>query len=167
MAFKAIYPAKRTSDKRTGGRRSKSKGPRPEPQPEPQPQRPRLAHLADSADADRGSGRRPRREAGPPPVRTWTMTPLRARFARLVSPGTGFDEVVAHAPQLPLREVIRRFWPDARPYRRWLPVLLVAIALGALIETAEIWAFKLVVDDVLVPGDLGALGWIAARSTSA
>jgi ATP-binding cassette, subfamily B, bacterial len=42
-----------------------------------------------------------------------------------------------------------------------LPVLLALIALGALIETAEIWAFKLVVDDVLVPGDLGALGWIA------
>ena len=56
---------------------------------------------------------------------------------------------------------MRRFWPDARPYRRWLPVLVLAIAVGALVETAEIWAFKLVVDDVLVPGDLGALGWIA------
>jgi ATP-binding cassette, subfamily B, bacterial len=89
------------------------------------------------------------------------MTSLRQRLARLVHPGEGYGEVVAHAPQLTLREVVRRFWPDARPYRRWLPVLLVLIAVGALIETAEIWAFKLVVDDVLVPGDLGALVWIA------
>jgi ATP-binding cassette subfamily B protein len=89
------------------------------------------------------------------------MTRIRHRLARLVHPGEGYGEVVAHAPQLRLRDAIRRFWPDARPYRRWLPVLLVLIALGALIETAEIWAFKLVVDNVLVPGDLGALGWIA------
>jgi ATP-binding cassette subfamily B protein len=58
--------------------------------------------------------------------------------------------------------VVRRFWPDARPYRRWIPVALALIALGALIETAEIWAFKLVVDEVLVPADLGPLLWIAA-----
>ena len=70
----------------------------------------------------------------------------------------GYGEVVAHAPQLRLRDAVRRFWPDARPYRRWLPVLLVLIALGALIETAEIWAFKLVVDDVLVPGDARRAG---------
>jgi ABC-type multidrug transport system fused ATPase/permease subunit len=89
------------------------------------------------------------------------MTAIRHRLARLVHPGEGYGEVVAHAPQLRLRDAVRRFWPDARPYRRWLPVLLALIALGALIETAEIWAFKLVVDDVLVPGDLGALGWIA------
>lgn len=89
------------------------------------------------------------------------MTPIRHRLARLVHPGEGYGEVVAHAPQLRLRDALRRFWPDARPYRRWVPVLLALIALGALIETAEIWAFKLVVDNVLVPGDLGALGWIA------
>ena len=25
------------------------------------------------------------------------------------------SDVVAHAPALPVREVLRRFWPDARP----------------------------------------------------
>jgi ATP-binding cassette, subfamily B, bacterial len=60
-----------------------------------------------------------------------------------------------------VREVFRRFWPDARPYRRWIPVVLVLVALGAVVETAEIWMFKLVVDEVLVPGDLGPLVWIA------
>ena len=89
------------------------------------------------------------------------ITRARELLARLVTPSSDAEEVVAHAPQVPLRDVIRRFWPEARPHRRWIPVLLVLIALGALIETAEIWAFKLVVDDVLVPADLSALAWIA------
>ena len=70
--------------------------------------------------------------------------------------------MVAHAPALPAREVVRRFWPDARPFRRWLPLALALIAAGVAVETAEIFLFKLVVDDVLVPGDLGPLLWIGA-----
>jgi ATP-binding cassette, subfamily B, bacterial len=85
------------------------------------------------------------------------MTRLRERLGRLVSPGEVDEEVVAPAPQLRLREVARRFWPDARPYRKWIPVLLALIAIGTLIETAEIWIFGLLVDDVLVPADLSAL----------
>ena len=69
--------------------------------------------------------------------------------------------MVAHAPALPAREVVRRFWPDARPFRRWLPLALALIAAGVAVEAAEIYLFKLVVDDVLVPGDLGPLPWIA------
>jgi ABC-type multidrug transport system fused ATPase/permease subunit len=70
--------------------------------------------------------------------------------------------MVAHAPALPAREVVRRFWPDARPFRRRLPLALALIAAGVAVETAEIFLFKVVVDDVLVPGDLGPLPWIAA-----
>jgi ATP-binding cassette subfamily B protein len=73
-------------------------------------------------------------------------------------------DLVGHAPALPAREVVRRFWPDARPYRRWLPLGLVLIAAGVAIETAEIYLFKLVVDEVLVPGDLGPLLWIGAAT---
>ena len=71
-------------------------------------------------------------------------------------------DLVGHAPALPVREVLRRFWPDARPYRRWLPLALALIAAGVAVETAEIYLFKLVVDDVLVPGELGPLLWIGA-----
>jgi ATP-binding cassette, subfamily B, bacterial len=67
------------------------------------------------------------------------------------------SDVVAHAPALPVGDVLRRFWPDARPYRRWLPLGLVLIAAGVGIETVEIYLFKLVVDEVLAPGDLGPL----------
>jgi ATP-binding cassette, subfamily B, bacterial len=70
--------------------------------------------------------------------------------------------MVAAAPALPVREVLRRFWPDARPYRRWLPLGLLLIALAVAIETAEIYLFKLVVDEVLVPAELGPLVWIGA-----
>ena len=72
--------------------------------------------------------------------------------------------MVAHAPALPVREVVRRFWPDARPFRRWLPLALALIAAGVAVETAEIFLFKLVVDDVLVPGELGPLVWIGAAT---
>jgi ATP-binding cassette subfamily B protein len=74
------------------------------------------------------------------------------------------SEVVAHAPALPVREVLRRFWPDARPFRRWLPLGLALLVAGVAVETAEIYLFKLVVDEVLVPGELGPLVWIGAAS---
>src|SRR5262245_11898240 len=67
------------------------------------------------------------------------------------------DDDTAVAPALPLRDIVRRFWPDARPYRRWLLPTLLFVALGPAIDTATIWLYKLLVDDVLVPRDLSAL----------
>jgi hypothetical protein len=32
---------------------------------------------------------------------------------------------VAAALVMELREIFRRFWPYARPYRRWLPLILL------------------------------------------
>ncbi|MCB0882323.1 MAG: ABC transporter ATP-binding protein [Thermoleophilia bacterium] len=69
--------------------------------------------------------------------------------------------LVAVAPALRVREIFRRFWPDARPYRRWIGVGLLIALLVPLVEAAEIWMFKLVVDDVLVPRDLEPLAMIA------
>ncbi|UJA18825.1 ABC transporter ATP-binding protein [Thermoleophilia bacterium SCSIO 60948] len=86
----------------------------------------------------------------------------RAFMRRFLSPAEYADSQVAETPEVGLRDVLRRFWPDARPFRRWIPVLLGLVALGAAIATAEIWLFKLVVDEVLVPGELGPLAWIAA-----
>ncbi len=69
--------------------------------------------------------------------------------------------MVAPAPPVPLREIFRRFWPYARPFRRWLPVVLLLVALVPAIETAEIWLFKVLVDDVLVPGNFSPFLGIA------
>jgi ATP-binding cassette, subfamily B, bacterial len=90
------------------------------------------------------------------------LSRIRTRIRDLLVPRPDGPEIVAAAPQVTLREVVRRFWPDARPYRRWIPVLVGLIALGTLAATVEIWLFKLVVDEVLVPGDLAPMAWIVA-----
>jgi ATP-binding cassette subfamily B protein len=72
----------------------------------------------------------------------------------------GGQGLVAAAPAVPVREVFRRFWPYARPYRRWLPVILVLAALGPAIEAATIWMYKVLVDEVLVPREFGLLLWV-------
>ena len=54
--------------------------------------------------------------------------------ALLVPSGEG--ALVAAAPPVPVREILRRFWPDARPFRRWIPLGLLLIAIGAAIETS-------------------------------
>src|SRR3712207_2506973 len=92
---------------------------------------------------------------------------MRGRMKRLLSGVrnllTGIEEsegLVAAAPAVPVREVFRRFWPYARPYRRWLPVLLLLAALGPAIEAATIWMYKVLVDEVLVPREFGLLFWV-------
>jgi ABC-type multidrug transport system fused ATPase/permease subunit len=89
------------------------------------------------------------------------MAGIRQRIGALVSVADGDGGVVAAAPPVPVRDIIRRFWPYARPYRRWLWLTLLFIVLLPAIETATIWLFKVVVDDVLVPRDFEPFIWIA------
>src|SRR5919197_1332928 len=86
---------------------------------------------------------------------------LRDRIRALLEPLFEDDALVPEAPSVAPREIFRRFWPYAKPYRRWLLVSLVLIAVVPAIETATIWMFKVVVDRVLVPHDFGPLWWIA------
>ncbi|UFR05573.1 ABC transporter ATP-binding protein/permease [Streptomyces sp. Go40/10] len=80
---------------------------------------------------------------------------------RLLSLGETSDAVVAAAPPVPPREVFRRFWPYTRGGRRWLvPVVLFSLT-GPAVDAAELWLFKIVVDEVLVPRDLHPFLWIA------
>ncbi|HEX4759174.1 MAG TPA: ABC transporter ATP-binding protein [Thermoleophilaceae bacterium] len=81
-------------------------------------------------------------------------------------PASPAGPLVAAAPALALRAVLKRFWPYARPYRRWLLLVLVLIALGQALDAASLWLFKVVIDEVLVPRDFGpfpliALGYVA------
>jgi len=68
--------------------------------------------------------------------------------------------LVAAAPVMELREIFRRFWPFARPYRRWLPLILLFAVLGSALQAATIWMYKVLVDEVLVPRDFGLLLWV-------
>jgi ABC-type multidrug transport system fused ATPase/permease subunit len=70
--------------------------------------------------------------------------------------------VVAHAPAMPVRQIVRRFWPYAKPYRKRLYATLALLILGPIFETATIGLFGIAVDEMLVPGDLGAFPWIVA-----
>ncbi|HLM77608.1 MAG TPA: ABC transporter ATP-binding protein [Rubrobacteraceae bacterium] len=92
---------------------------------------------------------------------------VRVSFARLrravrsllpeMEEGGGF---VTAAPVMELREIFRRFWPYARPYRRWLPLILLFAVLGSALQAATIWMYKILVDEVLVPRDFGLLLWV-------
>jgi ATP-binding cassette subfamily B protein len=86
---------------------------------------------------------------------------MRNRLSRLFVARSDGGLLVAQAPPVPVREIVRRFWPDARPFRRYLWLGLALVAVVPAVETAQIWLFKLVVDDVLVPHDFGRFGWIA------
>jgi ATP-binding cassette subfamily B protein len=86
---------------------------------------------------------------------------MRNRLSRLFVARSDGPLLVAQAPPVPVREIVRRFWPDARSFRRYLWLGLVLVAVVPLVETAQIWLFKLVVDDVLVPRDFRRFGWIA------
>src|SRR2546430_2657945 len=90
---------------------------------------------------------------------------MRAAFRRQVRrllPSVSPGGAVAAAPVVPPREIFRRFWPYVRPFRPWLALALVFVVAGPAVEAATIWLFKRLIDDVLVPRDLGALLPIAA-----
>jgi ABC-type multidrug transport system fused ATPase/permease subunit len=84
------------------------------------------------------------------------------RLSASLAPAPDDNQLVAAAPTVRIRAIIRRFWPFARPFRKpWLAGLVLAALLPA-VEAVEIWLFKLVVDDVVVPADLGPLAALAA-----
>jgi len=84
------------------------------------------------------------------------------RLSAALAPVPDDDRLVAAAPHVRIGAILRRFWPLARRYRKpWLAGLVLAALLPA-VEAAEIWLFKLVVDDVVVPADLAPLAVLAA-----
>src|SRR4051812_3166133 len=86
---------------------------------------------------------------------------LRTSARTFFIPALDSQALVAASPPVPVREIFHRFWPYARPYRRWIVVGLLLIAAVPAVDTAMIWMFKVVVDQVLVPQDFGPLLWIA------
>jgi ATP-binding cassette subfamily B protein len=85
------------------------------------------------------------------------MRRLLDRLATSLAPAPDDDMVIGAAPAVALRQVFRRFWPLAKPYRKRFAAGIALAALLPAVEAAEIWLFKLVVDDVLVAETLGPL----------
>ncbi len=89
---------------------------------------------------------------------------MREVVRSLLRPASGDDVggLVEAAPAANLREIFRRFWPDARPFWRWLWLSLVLVIVTPLVDAGAILLFKVLVDDVLTPRDFGAFPKIAA-----
>jgi ABC-type multidrug transport system fused ATPase/permease subunit len=81
---------------------------------------------------------------------------------RLVRAPRDVASFIPPAPPVPITTIARRFWPFLRPYRRWLAVGFLPLLLLPLVEAIEIWLFQVVVDGVMVPGDLALLPVLAA-----
>src|ERR671921_1237568 len=70
------------------------------------------------------------------------------------------ESLVAAAPVMELREIVGRFWPYARPYRRWVPLIVLFAVVASALQAATIWIYKILIDDVLVPKDFELLVWV-------
>ena len=88
------------------------------------------------------------------------MEKLRRALRSLLPVMEDGESLVDAAPVMELREILGRFWPYARPYRRWLPLILLFAALGSALQAATIWMYKILVDEVLVPRDFELLLWV-------
>lgn len=71
-----------------------------------------------------------------------------------MTPSIQSRPLVAAAPAVPVREIVRRFWPHARPYRASLALSFVFVVANPAVDTASIWIYKLLIDQVVVPQDL-------------
>jgi ATP-binding cassette, subfamily B, bacterial len=87
---------------------------------------------------------------------------VRRRFLRKFAPKADSAGIVAGAPPLPVRTIVRRFWPFARPYRGSLLLMLLLVPVAPVIAATSVLVFKYLVDHVLVPHDFGPFPWVAA-----
>ncbi|KQT91119.1 hypothetical protein ASG49_12375 [Marmoricola sp. Leaf446] len=90
------------------------------------------------------------------------MTTRWQRAGALLRPQHDEAPVVEEAPGLTLAQVVRRFWPDLRPYSRHLLLGLLLLAAAPAVEVVEILLFQRLVDDVLVPASFEALPLLVA-----
>ena len=68
----------------------------------------------------------------------------------------------APVPPAGIRVIFGWFWPATKPYRGRLLLSLMLVAVVPFFATAQIWMFKLLIDDVLTPRDFSAFPPIAA-----
>src|SRR5215208_2228834 len=70
------------------------------------------------------------------------------------------EGLVAAAPVMEMRQIFLRFWPYAKPYRRFVPLIVLFAVVASALQAATIWIYKILIDDVLVPKDFELLVWV-------
>ena len=70
------------------------------------------------------------------------------------------EGLVAAAPVMEMRQIFIRFWPFAKPYRRFVPLIVLFAIVASALQAATIWIYKILIDDVLVPKDFELLVWV-------
>jgi ATP-binding cassette, subfamily B, bacterial len=70
------------------------------------------------------------------------------------------EGLIAAAPVVELREIFVRFWPYAKPYRRFVPLIVLFAVVASALQAATIWLYKILIDDVLIPRDFELLVWV-------
>src|SRR3954467_5605942 len=88
--------------------------------------------------------------------RMGVMRVLRGRWHGALENSAG------QAPPVPVRTILRRFWPYAAHQRRWLPVLLLLVIVPPLVQGGQLLLFKAMIDEVMVPRRLNAFPSLAA-----
>src|SRR4051794_3701074 len=86
-------------------------------------------------------------------------TRLRHRIRALFA-GPERGGSVAPAPAVPLRDILRFFWPYVKPYRRRTAIGLILVVIVPALSAASVYMIKVVVDEVITPADLGPFAWI-------
>jgi ATP-binding cassette subfamily B protein len=70
------------------------------------------------------------------------------------------EGLVAAAPVLEMRQIFIRFWPYTKPYRRFVPLIVLFAVVASALQAATIWIYKILIDDVLIPKDFELLVWV-------
>lgn len=63
---------------------------------------------------------------------------------------------------MPVRTILAHFRPFARPYRFWMVLVLILAAASPALDTAGLYLFRVLVDDVLTPRNFGRFPGLAA-----
>jgi ATP-binding cassette subfamily B protein len=83
------------------------------------------------------------------------------RDDELIAQSAAASEYVRPTRAYSARESLRRLWPEVKPLRWWIALSVLLASAIPLLEAVNIWLWKLLVDDVLVPQRLEALPLIA------
>jgi ATP-binding cassette subfamily B protein len=62
--------------------------------------------------------------------------------------------LVKASARVGVQAIFTRFWPDTRAFRGRFLIGLLLVGVAPVLSTAELWLFKILIDQVVVPREL-------------